>query len=78
VIGPLEIVLIAAILLLLFGGRRIPEAGRRLGTGVRSFFDGVRGIHTEDESDSAPAKLEAPKAGAPTPEAPVSTEQKPS
>jgi sec-independent protein translocase protein TatA len=72
-IGPLEIVLIAILVLLLFGGRRLPDAGRWLGGGVRSFIDSVRGIHPDDEADPTPAKLEPPKA---TPEPPASAGRK--
>jgi sec-independent protein translocase protein TatA len=53
------------VVLLLFGGRRIPEAGRWLGTGIRNFFDGLRGIHEDETPPPAKlegqAKLEAPK-----------------
>ena len=43
-IGWGEIVLIALIVLLLFGGRKIPELMRGLGKGVKSFKDGVNGF----------------------------------
>ena len=43
-IGWGEIVLIALIVLLLFGGRKIPELMRGLGKGVKSFKDGVNGV----------------------------------
>lgn len=39
-----EIVLIALIVLLLFGGKKIPEMMRGLGKGVKSFKDGVNGV----------------------------------
>ncbi len=45
-LGPTEIILILAIVLLLFGGKKIPELMRGLGKGVKSFKDGVKG---EDE-----------------------------
>ena len=40
-IGAGEIILIALIILLLFGGKKIPELKRGLGKGVRSFKDGL-------------------------------------
>ncbi|MBO5806089.1 MAG: twin-arginine translocase TatA/TatE family subunit [Tidjanibacter sp.] len=40
-IGAGEIILIALIILLLFGGKKIPELMRGLGKGVRSFKDGL-------------------------------------
>ncbi len=46
-----EIVVIALVVLLFFGGKKIPELMRGLGKGVRSFKEGVKGI--EDEISSA-------------------------
>ena len=42
-IGTWEIILIVLVVLLLFGGKKIPELMRGLGKGVRSFKDGVNG-----------------------------------
>ena len=39
-----EVLVIALIVLLLFGGKKIPELMRGLGTGVKSFKDGMNGI----------------------------------
>lgn len=47
-LGMSEIVFIALIVLLLFGGKKIPELMKGLGKGVRSFKDGMNG--TEDEA----------------------------
>lgn len=44
-LGPWEIILIAAVVLLIFGGRKIPELMRGLGRGVKEFKDGMK---TED------------------------------
>lgn len=43
-IGMGEILVIALIILLLFGGRKIPELMRGLGKGIRSFKDGVNEV----------------------------------
>jgi sec-independent protein translocase protein TatA len=40
-IGPLEVVIVILVLLLIFGGRRIPELGRALGTGLRNLREHV-------------------------------------
>ena len=40
-IGWTEIIVIALIVLLLFGGKKIPELMKGLGKGVRSFKDGM-------------------------------------
>lgn len=48
-IGYLEIILIALIILLLFGGKKIPELMRGMGKGVKSFKDGMSGKDEETE-----------------------------
>jgi sec-independent protein translocase protein TatA len=35
---------------LLFGGKKLPELGKGLGEGFRSFKDGLKGIDSEDEA----------------------------
>lgn len=50
-VGITEIVIIALIVLLLFGGKKIPELMRGLGKGIRSFKDGMNEKdeeHTEE------------------------------
>ena len=42
-LGPTELLLILAIVLVFFGGRRIPEIARGLGEGIRSFKEGMHG-----------------------------------
>jgi len=48
-IGPMEIVLVLVIALLVLGPKRLPEAGRSIGKGIREFKDSISGI-TEDQS----------------------------
>ncbi|HIT82075.1 MAG TPA: twin-arginine translocase TatA/TatE family subunit [Candidatus Caccoplasma merdavium] len=56
-IGMQEILVIALIVLLLFGGKKIPELMKGIGKGVRSFKDGVNGIEKDpDNNDNAPQK----------------------
>ena len=50
-IGTTEIILIVALVLLLFGGRKIPELMRGLGKGVKSFKDGVNGVEDPNEKN---------------------------
>lgn len=53
-LGMPEILLIALVVLLLFGGRKIPQLMKGLGKGVKSFKDGMNGkFDDEDESTSA-------------------------
>ena len=49
-LGMTEILIIALVVLLFFGGKKIPELMKGLGKGVRSFKEGVNG--TLDETDS--------------------------
>ena len=46
-----EIIVIALIVLLLFGGKKIPELMKGLGKGVRSFKDGMNGKDDMDKQD---------------------------
>ena len=56
-IGMQEILVIALIVLLLFGGKKIPELMKGIGKGVRSFKDGVNGIEKDPDNDeNAPQK----------------------
>ena len=48
-IGTTEIIFILILVLLLFGGRKIPELMKGLGKGVKSFKDGVNGVDDLDE-----------------------------
>lgn len=47
---PWEILVIVLVILLLFGGKKIPELMKGLGKGVKSFKDGVNGIDNESTS----------------------------
>ena len=51
-IGGTEIIIIAIIILLLFGGKKIPELMKGLGKGVKSFKDGMNGLE-EDKKEEA-------------------------
>jgi sec-independent protein translocase protein TatA len=42
-IGPVELVIVLVIVLILFGGRRLPALGRQLGGGMREFKESVTG-----------------------------------
>ena len=49
--GAGEVVVIELIVLLLFGGKKIPELMKGIGKGVKSFKDGVNGIEDEINAD---------------------------
>ena len=42
-IGPMELVIVLAIALIILGPKRLPDAGRSLGRGIREFKNGVTG-----------------------------------
>ena len=52
-LGMQEIIVIALIVLLLFGGKKIPELMKGLGKGVKSFKDGMK---EEEEASPDPSK----------------------
>ena len=52
-LGTPEIILIALVVLLLFGGKKIPELMKGLGKGVKSFKDGVKGLDDEIKEATA-------------------------
>lgn len=49
-LGTPEIILIVLVVLLLFGGKKIPELMHGLGRGVKSFKDGVNGKDTPTDN----------------------------
>lgn len=48
-IGTQEVLFIALIVLLFFGGKKIPELMKGLGKGVKSFKDGMNGLENDIE-----------------------------
>jgi len=56
VIGPWQIVIIALVILLLFGGKKIPELMKGLGKGVKSFKDGMKDVEDQINDDQKEEK----------------------
>ena len=50
IMSPNQMILILVVVLLLFGGRKIPELMRGLGRGVKEFKDGVAEDEMKDDS----------------------------
>lgn len=48
-IGPLELVIVLAILIVIFGPKRLPGLGRSLGAGMREFKESVTGSGKSDD-----------------------------
>ena len=59
-LGTQEIIFIVLVILLFFGGKKIPEMMKGLGKGVRSFKDGMNGVDSDEEKEqkSQPKKEE--------------------
>ena len=49
--GPFEILVILLVILLLFGGKKLPEVGRALGEGIREFKKALSGDSGSDQKD---------------------------
>ncbi|HMO31784.1 MAG TPA: twin-arginine translocase TatA/TatE family subunit [Lacibacter sp.] len=58
VVGTQEIIIIAIIILLLFGGRKIPELMRGLGKGIREFNDAKNTVRKEIEEGATESTTE--------------------
>ena len=58
-LGSQEIIIIALVILLLFGGKKIPELMRGLGKGVSQFKKGMKDI--EEEINAEPEKKDVPR-----------------
>lgn len=52
-IGPLEIALVLVIALIVLGPKRLPEAGRSIGRGMREFKESISGKSSSDDDDEA-------------------------
>jgi sec-independent protein translocase protein TatA len=84
-VGVWEVILILAVLLLVFGARRLPEIGAALGKGIREFKSSVSDIQNEiNRPGEAPRgdlprsrPNEAPRAETPMQEAPRTDEPAP-
>ncbi|MBQ0149302.1 MAG: twin-arginine translocase TatA/TatE family subunit [Bacteroidales bacterium] len=55
-LGAGEIIIIALVVLLLFGGKKIPELMHGIGKGVKSFKNGLNEVEKEIESIEEPLK----------------------
>ena len=55
-LGTGDIIIIAIIVLLLFGGKKIPELMKGIGKGVKNFKDGVKGLEDDIKLDDTDKK----------------------
>ncbi len=63
---PTHLMVIAVVVLVLFGGRKLPELGKGLGEGLRGFKEGMKGV--ADDTNAKPGETAhnvTPQASAP-------------
>jgi sec-independent protein translocase protein TatA len=66
--SPMHILIVAIVILVLFGGRKIPEVMKGLGQGVREFKEGMRGDQPAQTSQPANPPVAATPPSAPVEE----------
>ncbi|CUU54560.1 sec-independent protein translocase protein TatA [Parafrankia irregularis] len=69
-LGAPEILIIAIVVLVLFGSKRLPDAARSLGRSMRIFKSEVKGLREDDHSEPAPVAT-APAVATAAPVAPA-------
>ena len=52
-LGPTELIIILVIVVILFGVGRVGKIAGELGSGIRSFREGLKGEEDDDESEDA-------------------------
>ena len=50
-VGPMELIIVLVIALIVLGPKRLPEAGRAVGRGLREFKDSLSGMSAHDDED---------------------------
>ena len=61
--SPIQLLIVLAIILLVFGAKKLPEIGRNLGSGAREFKEGITGNEKSDEAVVNPPRREDEKVG---------------
>jgi sec-independent protein translocase protein TatA len=56
-IGPMELIIVLVIALIVLGPKRLPEAGRSVGRGLREFKESLSGERRDDDDDDDIAEL---------------------
>jgi sec-independent protein translocase protein TatA len=62
-VGPAELIIVLVIALVLFGGKKLPELARSLGSARREFEEGAR--RGDDDAPSDPSPSDGPESDAP-------------
>ena len=59
---PTHLMVLAVVVLVLFGGKKLPELGKGLGEGLKGFKDGMKGVADEVNKPGETAHTVTPKA----------------
>jgi sec-independent protein translocase protein TatA len=66
-VGPMELVIVLVLALIVLGPKRLPEAGKSLGRGMREFKNSIAGMAGNDEEDEERSVITASTASTATP-----------
>ena len=58
-VGPMELVIVLVLALLILGPKRLPEAGKSLGRGMREFKNSIAGMTGGNDEDDEPSVITA-------------------
>ena len=61
-VGPGELIIVLVLALLILGPKRLPEAGRSIGRGIREFKESISGDNRRDDDEDDVARLHQPAA----------------
>ena len=59
---PTHLIVLAVVVLILFGGKKLPELGKGLGEGLKGFKDGMKGLQDDPNKPGDTAHAVTPKA----------------
>ncbi len=59
-VGPMELIIVLVIALIVLGPKRLPEAGRSIGRGMREFKESISGATRHDDDDEDDVALSRP------------------
>ncbi|HEV2783534.1 MAG TPA: Sec-independent protein translocase subunit TatA [Actinophytocola sp.] len=66
-LGPWEILIIAGVIILLFGARKMPQMARSLGQSMRILKSETKGLRSDEEAEQAKPQSQLPEAKPQTP-----------
>jgi sec-independent protein translocase protein TatA len=61
-LSPWHLLILAAVFVLLFGAKKLPDAARSLGRSLRIFKTEIKGLHDDDKPTAAPPPAQLPAA----------------